>query len=411
MSRRGTAVRREWMLLLSGIVWLLLVLNFTAMRVQSSDEQVQYRFVERLFGDARSAVGYYFGLGLIEAPFYALGALLDHVGVHAVDGNPVRQATVALALGLLTLSAWPLMASVIKGLQLHHAGAALLAAGLGTPFFYYATFVPGKDHAMDAVLFVAVIYLTYRYFRSGGAKERWIPFALGAVFGLSYTVRYFNGAEAVALLLVLVWKRRWRHASEIGLTSAAVCLLLFAIPAAFHVSVFSGGNYSAENVLTFAPLNPLRMLFTNHRGYFVWSPVAALAVIGIVLLFRQRPEQRPFLITISAMGVAVMAAYTLIPFWDGTWSFGQRFFTPLFPLVVLGLAGLLEARPRVGLVASTLAVAWSLFLMFNLTLIGGPQYVSNTPGGATDLALVPIRTHTSVGAYLWGMKHRSNLLK
>ena len=89
------------------------------------------------------------------------------------------------------------------------------------------------------------------------------------------------------------------------------------------------------------------------------------------------------------MGVAIMCSYSLVAFWDGTWAFSQRFFTPLFPLVVIGLAGLADAVPRFTLVAASVAVAWSLFLAFNLTIIGGPQYLSNTPGGATDLALVP----------------------
>jgi Dolichyl-phosphate-mannose-protein mannosyltransferase len=402
--------RRDWELLIAGALWLLFLLNFSALELPSGDEQVQYGFVERLFGDVPHALGYYFGLGLIEAPFYGLGKLMKDAGLQSIEGHSLPAAIVALGLGLLTLIAWPLLASVLKGLGVRHAGFAILAAVLGTPYFYYATFVPGKNHAADGTLFTAVIYLTYRYF-SHAPVERWTPYALGVALGLSYTVRYFDGAESVALVGFLLWDRRWWHAAQIALTSAVVCGLLFIIPHAYGVSVFSGGNYSAENVIVFAPLNPLRMLFTNHRGYFVWSPVSALAVIGLVFLWRRRPECRKFLFACYAMGIAVIASYALIPWWDGTWSFSQRFFTPLFPLVAIGLAGLIDAMPRPAMVAAVVAVAWSLFLAFNLVVIGGPQYNSNTPGGATDLALVPIRTHTSVGAYLWGVKHRSNLLR
>ena len=91
------------------------------------------------------------------------------------------------------------MVGVLRGMRLGYAGPVLLAATLGTPLFYYATFVPGRDHALDALLFSAVVYLTYRYFRSA-EPERWLPFALGVVLGFSYTVRYFSGAEAVVLV-------------------------------------------------------------------------------------------------------------------------------------------------------------------------------------------------------------------
>lgn len=403
-------LRREWLLVTSFLVWTVFLVNFEAFRIASGDEGVQFRFVERLYGDAHQAVGYYFGLGLVEAPFYGIGKLLGSAGLHSVAGNPIEQASVAFGLGLISLVAWPLLASVIRGIGASGAGFAILAAALGTPFFYYAVFLPGKSHALDGVLFTGVIFLAFRYFRAE-RPERWITFALGALLGLSYTVRYFDGAEGVMLVLLLLWWRRWRPAVEVAATSAVVCLLLFAIPAAYGVRVFSGGNYSAENVLVFAPLNPLRMLFTNHRGYFVWSPVAALAAVGLVLLFRRRPEHRRFLTAVTAMAVGIMCSYSLVAFWDGTWAFGQRFFTPLFPVVAIGLAGLVDAIPRTAVAAATIAVAWSLFLAFNLNVVGGPQYVGNTPGGASDVALIPARTNTSVGAYLYGLRLRSHLFR
>lgn len=409
LARAVAYLRREWLLVSSAAIWVLFVVNFSALKVDSSDETVQYTFAEHLYGDASHALGYYFGLGLLEAPFYGIGKLLDGAGVHTIAGDPVRPAAVALGLGLLSTLAWPLLVPVLRGLRLPAAGFAILAAAFGTPFFYYATFVPGKNHAIDALLIAAVVYLAYRYFRSDG-RERWTTFALGAVFGFSYTVRYFDGAAAVMLVLLLALWRRWRDAAVIATVSGAVCGLLFLVPLLVGAQVFSGGNYSPDTVLVFAPLNPLRMLFTNHRGFFVWSPVSILSLLGLVLLFRSRPEHRRFLTAVCAMAVGLMAAYSLVAFWDGTWTFGQRFFTPLFPIVALGLAGLIDAVPRTAVAAATLAAAWSLFLAFNLVIIGGPQYLADTPGGATDLALVPARTHTSVGAYLWGIRHRSNLL-
>lgn len=403
------ALRRRGVLV-SSFVWLLFVANFSALSIQGSDEQVQYTFVRRIFGDAHHAVGYYFGLGLVEAPLYALGKAFDELGLHRVSGHPVEQSVIALGLGLITLVAWPLLGAVMHGLGVEHRGASILAAALGTPFFYYATFAPAKNHALDGVLFTVAIFLTYRYL-CRPSSETWLPFSIGAVFGIAYTIRYFNGAEAVVLILMLVVWRRFRDAAEIAATSAVVCLALFAIPHALHVSVFAGGNFSADNVLTFAPLNPLRMLFTDHRGYLVWSPVSALAAVGLVHLFRTRPKHRRFLVALVGMAAGVITSYALIPFWDGTLAFGQRFYTPLFPVVAIGLAGALDLTERTGFLFASFTTAWSLFLCFNFVTIGGPQYLNTTAGGASDLALVPVRTHTGLGAYGFGIWHKSNLLR
>ncbi len=410
MTERLVAFTRSyWGVLLSALLWVLFLANFLAFNIPFGDDGVQYGFAQRLFGDIPKADGYYFGLGLAEAPFYGIGKLFEAAGLHDVAGHETRKVAVTIGLTLTTLALWLLLASVLRSLRLRYSGVVILAAALGTPFFFYAAFYPGKNHTLDTVLFTVVIYLTFRYFAGGDHPAAWLPFAIGGVLGFSYTVRYFSGAEGVMLVLLLLVWRRWRHAAEIALTSSVVCLLLWIVPTAYHVKVFQGAA-DPSTLIIFAPLNPLRMLFTNHRGYLVWSPIAALAIIGLILLFRRRPEHRRFLTAVTAMGVGIMASYSLIPYWDATWSFSQRFFVSLMPLVAIGLAGLFDVVPRIALVAATICVAWSLFLAFNLITIGGPQYLSTIPGGATDVALIPTRTHTSIGAYAWGVRHRARLI-
>ena len=402
-------LRGSWGIVGSAFLWLLFVSNFLVLHPAVGDGVTQYQFAQKLFGDRAHASGYYFGFGLLEAPFYGLGKLFESAGVATLGGRPTREAVVAVGLAAITFAVWPLLAPILRGMDLRFRGFAILAAVFGTPFFFYATFYNGKNHAVDAVIFSAVAYLTFRYFRAGEQPEPWVPYVLGVVFGFSYVVRYFSGAEAVVFVAALVVFRRFRHATEVAVVSVVVCLLLWIAPMTEHVPVFHGA-VDPSGALIFAPLNPLRMLFTNHRGLFVWSPVTALAVLGLVLLYRRRPEHRRFVAVLSLMALGVIASYALIPYWDGTWSFSQRFYTSLLPVVAIGLAGLAEARPRPVLALTTVCTFWSLFLAFNLLIIGGPQYLSTIPGGATGVALIPHRTHTSIGAYVYGIRHISRLL-
>jgi hypothetical protein len=153
------------------------------------------------------------------------------------------------------------------------------------------------------------------------------------------------------------------------------------------------------------------MLFTEHRGLFVWSPVALLGAIGCVRLARVRPDQRPFLAIAGAMAALVVMSYSSVSFWDGTWSFSQRFFTPFFPLVAIGVASLWEARPRLTAVAATVATAWSVFLALTLQTVGPPgDDYGYLRGGALDVANQVRVRDVGPGEFVWGVYNRSRLL-
>lgn len=204
---------------------------------------------------------------------------------------------------------------LMRRLALPAVGFALLAATFGTSTVFWAVFAPGKNHPADAALFALVVYLTFLYFNAEQGS-RWMRIGLGAALGFSITVRYFAGAEAVALVLVLACLRRWRHEVEVAAATACMCALLFAIPLVLNTPVF-GGGYDPSTQAGFYPLNPLRMLFTDYRGLFIWSPTAVLAVVGLVVLYRARPEFRRFLTAAYAMGLSIVLSYAFVPYWTG----------------------------------------------------------------------------------------------
>ena len=97
----------------------------------------------------------------------------------------------------------------------------------------------------------------------------------------------------------------------------------------------------------FDPVTPLKMLGSDHRGLFLWTPLTALAVVGFVLLvYRARhDDRRQFLLTLSASAFALLFAHSIWGFWDGAFSFSSRFLTALFPVFLIGVA---ELRRRFG---------------------------------------------------------------
>jgi hypothetical protein len=414
---RGTAVRafvRAHGVLLSAVAWLLLVLNFARFHFGTTDELIQYGFVQRLYGDSHQHSAYLFGLAIIEAPFYGVGKVIGKLGLDHPAGHPITQVVPAVAFGLATLLVWPLLAPVLRGLRLPAAGRALLFAALGMPLLFYATFHPTKSHGLECVLFSVAILLVFRLFTED-TVPRWLPFALGGSLGLITTVRYLDAALGVALVGVLLAYRQIRTALEVSIGGIVVAAALAALPLAMGATLtLTEAPQAGTLIHRHVPLGgytfmtPVAMLFSNQRGMFLWSPISVLALAGLVALWRRRPEHRRFLTTIYVMSVALVLFQGVTPWFTGGFGFAQRYLTVLMPLVAIGVAGAILAWRRVAVVISLVCVGWTMFLFLNFVTIGRVPWWRES--GVTGLAGVPWKRHISPGAYVWGVRYQSNFL-
>src|ERR1700693_6522461 len=70
-----------------------------------------------------------------------------------------------------------------------------------------------------------------------------------------------------------------------------------------------------------------------------WTPILALAVVGLVLF---RRVDRPFATYLMVAAFSFYLVISFYPDWDGLSSFGNRFFVSLTSVFVLGLASLFD---------------------------------------------------------------------
>jgi len=82
--------------------------------------------------------------------------------------------------------------------------------------------------------------------------------------------------------------------------------------------------------------------FSADHGLVVWMPVVALDVAGLFL--RKDRTMAGYLLAVFLVFYYVVASYQD---WDGVSSYGNRFLVSLTPLLILGLAALLDALARV----------------------------------------------------------------
>jgi hypothetical protein len=261
--------------------------------------------------------------------------------------------------------------------------AALLAAGglwLASPLPVYMYFLPFYAHVPAA--FAASVFLGWWLARRPLVRARdWAVW--GAAFGLLVAIDHF----AVPLLLVPVieWTRDAWHRGrgnapkvvEMGRRGAAFAAAAFvlALPEMAAKWILHGSPLRSGRLTRFYWSEPhlWETGFSTQHGAFLWTPLLLAAAAGLVLLVRRDRATGAPLLCASLAYYYLVASYEL---WHGSSSFGIRYFVTLTPVLVIGLAALLDAahdvartiapRLRWPVLAAPLALlaAWNAGLMF-----------------------------------------------
>jgi len=111
-------------------------------------------------------------------------------------------------------------------------------------------------------------------------------------------------------------------------------------------------------------------LFSTNHGLLLWTPILALAIVGIFILWWRKPDVG------LALLLAFLAFYLFIacyPDWAGISSYGNRFFISLTVIFVLGLSVFLDYavslfhNRKIALITASAVMAF--FLMWNVELM------------------------------------------
>jgi hypothetical protein len=365
------------------VVWLvgyaLFALTFAHFQIQG-DALVYFNLMRRFFGEHPDfAFAYQFGSDVWNTPFYLVGRLFGaifglqptnfHVSFEEIWITIGAQVAFVLTLYL----GWRLL----RALRLPSGATVIFVAALGTPVFYYFVFEPAMKQAADTLYIMAAVVLLLRVFTGGSDKH---AAALGALAGISMITRYVNIAFFLAIAVALLLTNRRALALSTG---AAVVAggVVFALPALRGIGYYAPSYFPSKYALGagalpvastsnpfngFDPLVPLKMLFSDHRGLFVWTPVTALGAVGYGLLLRREtdPARRRFLWTLLAAALALLVVHSPWAEWDGAFSYSTRFLTALFPLFLIGIAELVRRFGAVVYAPIAVCLAWSLMLMF-----------------------------------------------
>lgn len=396
-------------------LYLLFALTFASFAV-NNDGLVYYNFLRRFLGeDVATAYASQFAGSFFNVPFYLGAKVVEAItGVSSLFGASIEEVSIGVASNVALVLTLYLGWRMLTELQLPAGPAVLLLTLFGTPLLYYTAFQPAYKHAVDALFVTLLAYLVLKITDRPEPTQR-LLIGAGTILGFLVIVRYANVALAALALLPLFLRRRGRDAALLSLAAVAAVGVLLALPPlrgmelsrAQHdvapVQAAGLGDWiigqlcadepvqvNLEQCLRNAtgisvdPLVPLKMLFTVERGLFLWTPLTALAVLGFTLLFRSRPDRRPFLAALAVAAVALLCIHALwSDFWTGGFSFSQRFLAALFPLFLLGTAELIRRWRGLAVAALTACALFSTVVAF--TIFFG--YEGQSEGDGLDTVL------------------------
>lgn len=275
-----------------------------------------------------------------------------------------------------------------------------IAVWIGTPLLFYMYVAPPFAHACSAFAVAVFVNVWLR------VREQWTPrgaFALGLSAALMTMVREQDAFLALgpAVDFLLTTARRTYaahspvalprvrprvHSSAAGLgapngslatlsvpvakiavaaaISGAVAFLLGYSPQLLAYDAINGYPGPAEHVsrkMSWWAPHALQVLASPHHGFFFWTPLAVIAIVG---LFAVRDRRlRTCLLIMVASQIYVAGS---VESWTVAGAFGQRRFVCLTPLLVVGLTALWSRAsstrwPLAALIA--LCVWWNVALM------------------------------------------------
>ena len=259
-----------------------------------------------------------------------------------------------------------------------------MAAGLGTPLLFYMYVAPGFAHATSAFA-VAAFVLAWLVVR-----DRWTVsglVVLGALAGLMAMVREQDAFVIVGPAIDFAWsalrERRWRAAGP-ALAGAAAAALVYLPQAAAYLALNGrlGPSRLVSRKMTWTSPHAAGVLFSPEHGLFFWTPLALLAVGGLILLAARRPGpdapahgasgtgDAARRIGVGLLAILLLQVYVAgsVESWTVAGAFGQRRFVAMTAPFVIGLAVLAAhlARSKARAAAAVLAglcVWWNLGLM------------------------------------------------
>ncbi len=269
-----------------------------------------------------------YGMAVLYAPFFFAGHQFAKRNDYKEDGYslPYRWALHIGTLLYALIGLWLLRKVLLRFFSEYVTLLTLLAVFLASNLFYY-TF--GWGEMSHSYLFFVLSLALYFYFKWDETKVVKYFYVFIATAGFAVLIR---PTDIVIMLLPLLYKVDSVNAFKVRIQEFKTMgvtlfwgLLVFMLPWLLQLAywkIYSGSwfvfTYNPGERFFFNDPQIINFLFSYRKGWLIYTPVMALSLIGILLLFKTNKSFTLFVLIYLLANV-----YLLSCWWD--WSFGGSF--------------------------------------------------------------------------------------
>lgn len=315
--------------------------------------------------DKKPVIKTTYGLSLLYLPFTIWPIILNIPNIHTGYELPFSIGITTSNLFYYILSLF-ILYKLLKALQFTNLsiGFTILCLGLGTNLLSYASISLGMPHAYDFFLITSLLYLSLLWHQKASYGK---SILIGIILGLLILIRPTN--ILFALCFFLYQKKEhspglkkfifnWKQLLVMGFFA-----FLIILPQLLYWHYITGHfvfNSYVNERFYFDDPHLIDYLFGFRKGWFIYTPLIVLGLLGLYYSKNSNPYLKATLIIIPIL------VYLNSSWW--CWWFGgghgARAMIETYPLIAIGFAALFE---RFLIVKRKLIIGVSLFLiLFNI---------------------------------------------
>lgn len=316
---------------------------------------------------------YTLGVALHEAPFFFLAHFIttQYINLPA-DGysHPYQWATILSSLFWTILGLFVLRRFLLTYFNDTTTAIVLLAICLASNLYHFTVFAGGMSHTYSFFHFAIVMLLTDRLYRTPSKKY---IYSLGFLFGLIAITRSSN---LLVVLIPLLWglnnkaallgrlsflKENFKH-----IVIAVVLFIVAASPQLAYWKYVTGhwlyDGYADEGFIWSEPRIG-KGLFGFQKGWFVYTPVAIFAVLGIYTMRKTLSQHIAAIVIFMTINI-----YVIFSWWNW-WYGGSMGCRPLIESMAIMALPLAAFTQQISYKKSIILKTFlSLLLIFFITL-------------------------------------------
>lgn len=286
---------------------------------------------------------YLSGVAIMQSPLFLAGHLIAGQTGHPNDGfSPPYQYALGFGIMLYCMLALILLRTILlRYFSDSTTALTLILITLASNAVVYISVDSGLSHAYIFVLYTLVIFTTMKWHEKPSLI--WAVLT-GLIIGLATISR---PTEAIMLFIPLFWgtqnhaaaKEKWAmvRSHKLHVAAAALFGLVGILPQLVYWKATTGSYiYDVGSKWDF--LNPhFRVLFGWEKGWFIYTPVAILFVVG--MFFLRRCPFRKAVIWFCLLNLWIIIAWHE---WRYAASYSTRALVQSYPVFALALAAFIQ---------------------------------------------------------------------